>query len=293
MQSKKALQNTKIMQKAVLKTEALTQASTTTPQTTQPPSPAREPSLLEQQRSSRSTRLLRVKVQRPEQLIRMMNNISFPVKHTDRSQVGRGVIALYFLSLAHSEQMYNWLAEVDCVVELSYHQNLSTFEHVDTILFENHAGLSENNIVRFLENVDRIVFLKKLSMKRFLVKFDSILVRENLRRLTNSSFWQFDQRYYDSVICFTEQNYDYVYIQMTNPLHLKQESRLRARYRNMDTRINFSAIMDQQDARTTIMIKNIPNRIQKSDLVEIIDQKFYGAYDFIYLPIDFQVVLLF
>lgn len=271
------------------KLEAPTEASLTPSAESPVTQIQREPALLEQQRSSRPTRLLRVKVQRPEQLIRMMKNISFPLKHADRSQVGRGVIGLYFYSLAHSEQMYNWLAEVDCVVELSYHQNLATFEHVDTILFENHAGLSENNIVRFLENVDRIIFLKKLSMKRFLVKFDSICVRENLRRLTMSNFWQFDQRYYDSVICFTEENYDYVYIQMTNPLHLKEGSRMKARYRNMDTKINFSAIMDQQDLRTTIMIKNIPNRIQKADLVGIIDEKFYGAYDFIYLPIDFQV----
>lgn len=40
--------------------------------------------------------------------------------------------------------------------------------------------------------------------------------------------------------------------------------------------------------RTTLMIKNIPNRYTKDMMMEMIDRKFSKTYDFFYLPIDFD-----
>jgi len=62
------------------------------------------------------------------------------------------------------------------------------------------------------------------------------------------------------------------------------------KYKHLGQQIDFKAIIDEQDTRTTVMIKNIPNRIQKNDLIDLINKKFYGGYDFIYLPIDFKVI---
>ena len=43
------------------------------------------------------------------------------------------------------------------------------------------------------------------------------------------------------------------------------------------------------DARTTLMIRNIPNKYTQKILMQTIDgQGFYGKYDFFYLPIDFK-----
>mmetsp|Transcript_70665 Transcript_70665/g.166602 ORF Transcript_70665/g.166602 Transcript_70665/m.166602 type:complete len:308 (+) Transcript_70665:93-1016(+) len=42
------------------------------------------------------------------------------------------------------------------------------------------------------------------------------------------------------------------------------------------------------DPRTTIMIKNIPNKYTQRNLLELIDQNNKGTYDFFYLPIDFK-----
>jgi hypothetical protein len=50
--------------------------------------------------------------------------------------------------------------------------------------------------------------------------------------------------------------------------------------------INFA---DNRDKRTTLYIKNIPNKYSQDLLLEDIDQKFKNAYDFFYLPIDFEV----
>ncbi|MCJ1307011.1 hypothetical protein MMC25_000656 [Agyrium rufum] len=41
------------------------------------------------------------------------------------------------------------------------------------------------------------------------------------------------------------------------------------------------------DVRTTIMLRNIPNKIDQAMLKEIIDETSYGKYDFMYLRIDF------
>jgi len=42
------------------------------------------------------------------------------------------------------------------------------------------------------------------------------------------------------------------------------------------------------DKRTTLMIKNIPNKYTQKMLLTTIDENFHGTYDFFYLPIDFK-----
>ncbi len=44
-----------------------------------------------------------------------------------------------------------------------------------------------------------------------------------------------------------------------------------------------------EDQRTTLMIKNIPNKYSQKMLLSAVDERHKGAYDFFYLPIDFKV----
>jgi hypothetical protein len=53
-------------------------------------------------------------------------------------------------------------------------------------------------------------------------------------------------------------------------------------------RLELQLIVDGQDARTTVMIKNIPNKYTQKMLLERIDTKHFGRYDFFYLPIDLK-----
>ena len=46
------------------------------------------------------------------------------------------------------------------------------------------------------------------------------------------------------------------------------------------------------DPRTTLMIKNIPNKYTIQDLSNEIDQNFANNYDFLYLPCDIKVPFL-
>jgi hypothetical protein len=53
--------------------------------------------------------------------------------------------------------------------------------------------------------------------------------------------------------------------------------------------ISFDRIINSRDKRTTLMIRNIPNKYNISSLQEEINVFFEGKYDFLYLPLDYKV----
>ncbi|XP_057750489.1 protein MEI2-like 3 isoform X1 [Arachis stenosperma] len=52
--------------------------------------------------------------------------------------------------------------------------------------------------------------------------------------------------------------------------------------------LDLDRIKNSEDRRTTLMIKNIPNKYTSKMLLAAIDEKHKGTYDFFYLPIDFK-----
>ncbi|XP_062184033.1 protein MEI2-like 4 isoform X2 [Phragmites australis] len=52
--------------------------------------------------------------------------------------------------------------------------------------------------------------------------------------------------------------------------------------------LDIERIVRGKDSRTTLMIKNIPNKYTSKMLLAVIDENHRGTYDFIYLPIDFK-----
>ncbi|KAK2642720.1 hypothetical protein Ddye_024483 [Dipteronia dyeriana] len=60
----------------------------------------------------------------------------------------------------------------------------------------------------------------------------------------------------------------------------------------VDTKKQFQLDLDKiksrEDTRTTLMIKNIPNKYTSKMLLAAIDENHRGTYDFLYLPIDFK-----
>ncbi|EPS73221.1 hypothetical protein M569_01535, partial [Genlisea aurea] len=52
--------------------------------------------------------------------------------------------------------------------------------------------------------------------------------------------------------------------------------------------LDIDRILRGEDKRTTLMIKNIPNKYTSKMLLASIDERHKGTYDFIYLPIDFK-----
>eukprot|EP00899_Mesostigma_viride_P022819 jgi/Mesvir1/3721/Mv14999-RA.1 len=52
--------------------------------------------------------------------------------------------------------------------------------------------------------------------------------------------------------------------------------------------LKLDRIYQDLDVRTTLMIKNIPNKYTQKMLLQAIDDRHKGSYDFFYLPIDFK-----
>jgi len=56
----------------------------------------------------------------------------------------------------------------------------------------------------------------------------------------------------------------------------------------LEFKINLENIIIGKDKRTTIMIRNIPNKYTLGNLVEEINSNFLGKYDYINLPVDYE-----
>ncbi|KAI3817044.1 hypothetical protein L1987_10831 [Smallanthus sonchifolius] len=57
---------------------------------------------------------------------------------------------------------------------------------------------------------------------------------------------------------------------------------------NKQYQLDLEKIISGEDSRTTLMIKNIPNKYTSKMLLAAIDENHKGTYDFVYLPIDFK-----
>lgn len=56
--------------------------------------------------------------------------------------------------------------------------------------------------------------------------------------------------------------------------------------------IDIYKIINNEEKRTTVMIRNIPNKFKQMTLLEMINAKNNGRYDYFYLPMDLKVIIL-
>jgi protein phosphatase 1 regulatory subunit 42 len=52
--------------------------------------------------------------------------------------------------------------------------------------------------------------------------------------------------------------------------------------------LDLNKIRCGDDKRTTLMVKNIPNKYTQKMLLALVEERFRGMFDFFYLPIDFK-----
>ena len=52
--------------------------------------------------------------------------------------------------------------------------------------------------------------------------------------------------------------------------------------------INLGRVRAAEDGRTTLMVKNIPNKYSRKMLITELNKNYRGGFDFLYLPIDFK-----
>ncbi|PSN71038.1 hypothetical protein BS50DRAFT_485785 [Corynespora cassiicola Philippines] len=63
---------------------------------------------------------------------------------------------------------------------------------------------------------------------------------------------------------------------------------LRGAQHDQHNRVRRERIIDGTDVRTTIMLRNIPNKLDWMNLKTLLDKYCFGTYDFLYLRIDFR-----
>ena len=80
-------------------------------------------------------------------------------------------------------------------------------------------------------------------------------------------------------------NYDY-YNVSNNKNYQKEPPPLRSSEKKFDLNIDVKRILSLEDRRTTLMIKNIPNKFKRDLLLQMINENFKGAYDLFILPTD-------
>ena len=57
---------------------------------------------------------------------------------------------------------------------------------------------------------------------------------------------------------------------------------------HLSNEINIYRILNSEESRTTVMIRNIPNKFKQKTLLERINMKHQGQYDYFYLPMDLK-----
>jgi len=80
--------------------------------------------------------------------------------------------------------------------------------------------------------------------------------------------------------------------QHSQPRPARSRSRPRSRSRKEEDpskyELDIEKVKRGLDTRTTLMIKNIPNKYDQQMLLQAVDKNHKGTYDFFYLPIDFK-----
>lgn len=73
-----------------------------------------------------------------------------------------------------------------------------------------------------------------------------------------------------------------------NTLKIKEESN----NTSLSSKVNIENVIIGKDKRTTVMLRNIPNKYSLQNLVDEINSSFWGKFDYVNLPIDYSVTNL-
>ena len=97
---------------------------------------------------------------------------------------------------------------------------------------------------------------------------------------------------------FPQQIYIQNYQQILNQQNIYKNNRIIPNFNQMnmiknnnssnDNKIKIDDIIIGKEKRTTLMLRNIPNKYTLNNVIEEIDRSFWGKYDYINLPIDYE-----
>ena len=157
-------------------------------------------------------------------------------------------------------------------------ESLKEFENNDIKLLHSKTFSNNNTIFSEGENLD---FYPPNNF--FPNKFQNSIDYRNSTYLNSSCYGRStnDSGYCDSFSNNSSINLNSYKRKSDNSIRTKNHSK-----NYNDVFVDIKRVISLEDKRTSIMIKNIPNKFNREILLSIIDQNFSGTYDIFILPTD-------
>jgi len=158
--------------------------------------------------------------------------------------------------------------------------------------FSEKTSKTKSKKSRFTDLFEQIKEEEKKSKEEENIKNDDSLLNKTSSINTSSITTNYDSKSFESNSINSindsslseNSNNNQIKENKKNEQNEKNEQKEKKDEKDMTLEIN--KVISMEDKRTTIMIKNIPNKFNKDLLLSIINQNFKGTYDLFILPTD-------
>ena len=160
--------------------------------------------------------------------------------------------------------------------------------------FSEKTSKTKSKKSRFTDLFEQIKEEEKKSKEEENIKSDDSLLNKTSSINTSSITTNYDSKSFESNSINSindsslseNSNNNQIKENKKNEQNEKNEQKEKEKIDEKDMTLEINKVISMEDKRTTIMIKNIPNKFNKDLLLSIINQNFKGTYDLFILPTD-------
>ena len=160
--------------------------------------------------------------------------------------------------------------------------------------FSEKTSKTKSKKSRFTDLFEQIKEEEKKSKEEENLKNDDSLLNKTSSINTSSITTNYDSKSFESNSINSindsslseNSNNNQIKENKKNEQNEKNEQKEKEKIDEKDMTLEINKVISMEDKRTTIMIKNIPNKFNKDLLLSIINQNFKGTYDLFILPTD-------
>ena len=160
--------------------------------------------------------------------------------------------------------------------------------------FSEKTSKTKSKKSRFTDLFEQIKEEEKKTKEEENIKNDDSLLNKTSSINTSSITTNYDSKSFESNSINSindsslseNNNNNQIKENKKNEQNEKNEQKEKEKIDEKDMTLEINKVISMEDKRTTIMIKNIPNKFNKDLLLSIINQNFKGTYDLFILPTD-------
>jgi len=158
--------------------------------------------------------------------------------------------------------------------------------------FSEKTSKTKSKKSRFTDLFEQIKEEEKKSKEEENIKSDDSLLNKTSSINTSSITTNYDSKSFESnsinsiIDSSSSENSNNNQIKENKKNEQNEKNEQKEKKDEKDMTLEINKVISMEDKRTTIMIKNIPNKFNKDLLLSIINQNFKGTYDLFILPTD-------